>query len=104
MIFTYTDNATGCANQTAEMIRVYEIFTEIPNKLSPNNDGINDYWDLKGFGEGAKIEIRDRWGQVVFETTNYKDEWNGGNLPIGTYYYVINKEGDIYKGFIYLSR
>jgi len=104
VIFTYTDNATGCANQTAEIIRVYEIFTEIPNKLSPNNDGINDYWDLKGFGEGAKIEIRDRWGQVVFETTNYKDEWNGWNLPIGTYYYVINKEGDIYKGFIYLSR
>lgn len=85
----------------------------IPTGISPNNDGSNDTWIIRGldlFGP-HRIEILNRWGNVVWFTENYDQLWNGVNsngepLPDGTYYYVIIFEQDdtIFRGFITVQR
>lgn len=95
----------------------------IPNAFSPNNDGINDYFEILGieFYEGNSIEIFNRWGNRVYRADNYGIEtspqyWDGksntgvrlGNeeLPSGTYFYVIDLgNGDKrIVGSVYLDR
>ena len=67
----------------------------IPNAITPNSDGINDYWKIPGIENypQAMIHIYNRSGQQVFESRGYATMFNGtynGNvLPYGTYYYMI---------------
>ena len=81
----------GCsASQSIEVLRT---FCEIPNVITPNNDSSNEQFDLTGF-DVKKLEIYSRWGRLVFDKTNYSNEWHGQNnkgekLPDGTYFYLI---------------
>ncbi|HPH82871.1 MAG TPA: gliding motility-associated C-terminal domain-containing protein, partial [Flavobacteriales bacterium] len=64
----------------------------VPNAISPDGDGINDYLKipfLSGF-PGNKVVIYNRWGKKVYEGDDYKNDWNGDDLPAGTYFYVVN--------------
>ena len=69
----------------------------VPNVFTPNNDGWNDVFDVRTSDVGPfKIEIYNRWGNVVFETTSPQISWDGSTLAgveasAGTYYYVISK-------------
>ena len=69
---------------------------EVPNAFSPNGDGINDNWVIKYLESypGATIDVYNRYGQPVFKSIGYDKPWdgkyNGNELPIATYYYVIN--------------
>ncbi|HSI90034.1 MAG TPA: gliding motility-associated C-terminal domain-containing protein, partial [Adhaeribacter sp.] len=65
----------------------------IPNTFTPNRDGINDTWEIKGLHEyaGCRVEIFNRWGQKVYSTLGYPQAWNGvaqtgEELPVATYY------------------
>lgn len=97
---TYTLNAVsgvGCGTSTDEMtLRIYEI----PNAFSPNGDGINDSWAIKSpeAFDGSTIEIYNRYGQIVFRSRGYSNQWNGTYngkpVPSGTYYYVIDLKSD----------
>src|SRR5436190_1079837 len=50
----------------------------IPNSFTPNNDGINDVFGVNGEGlQNFHIMIFNRWGQVIFESRNPHDTWNG---------------------------
>lgn len=77
----------------------------IPNDgISPNNDGKNDIWEIPYIEmyPGALVEVYNRWGQLLFSTTDYiNNKWNGtykgSELPVGTYYYVINLNNDLVK-------
>lgn len=86
-----------------------------PNTFTPNGDGINDTWEIPGMVSypGAQVVIHDRWGQIVYKSTGYRDPWdgtnNGARLADGTYYYNIQLnqlEGDAapYQGFISIVR
>lgn len=63
----------------------------VSNAFSPNGDGINDTWEIINIDEwpNAQIFIYSRWGNKVFQTTNYSNDWGGDDLPAATYYYVI---------------
>ena len=88
----------------------------IPNVLTPNNDGDNDYFRITG--EGYKtyyLEIYDRWGTKVFLTDELQPSWNGkingtGNeASEGTYFYILQVLSNqniqtTYKGFLTLIR
>ncbi|TND09566.1 MAG: hypothetical protein FD123_1157 [Bacteroidetes bacterium] len=88
----------------------------VPLVFTPNGDGINDDFELI---DGACVETVDwkifnRWGQIVFETTDPAKKWDGhstqGNLlSDGVYYYVlkvtmVNGEEALRKGFVSLYR
>jgi gliding motility-associated-like protein len=92
---TITD-MNGCS--ATKEINVVRTICDIPNVITPNNDGSNDSFDLTGFGV-KKIEIYNRWGRLVYDKENYSNEWYGQNnkgesLPDSTYYYLLQMEDE----------
>jgi gliding motility-associated-like protein/uncharacterized repeat protein (TIGR01451 family) len=83
----------------------------VPNVFTPNGDGKNDTFTIPGLETYSdnELTIINRWGNVVYEKTNYQNDWTGENLVEGTYFYVLrakNKAGvwDVYKGYLTLLR
>ena len=85
-----------------------------PTVITPNFDGKNDEFvigNLDLFYPECQVTIVNRWGSVVFESTGYKDPWDGTfkgeNLPMGTYFYQIllnDDENTKYSGPISIIR
>ncbi|MFC2137672.1 gliding motility-associated C-terminal domain-containing protein [Bacteroidota bacterium] len=66
----------------------------VPNAISPNNDGINDYLNIKGLPENSTLRIFNRDGNLLFESNNYSNNWdgrdkNGDILKSNTYWYHL---------------
>lgn len=59
----------------------------IPNLVTPNNDGLNDYFEIQCFPRPIFVEIYNRWGDKVFESENYNNDWQGKE---GVYFYTIH--------------
>ena len=82
----------------------------IPNIITPNLDGVNEFFEIQNLPENTEIIIFNRWGSLVFSSTNYQNNWNGKNssgkdLEDGVYYYVIKTMlGKIDQGFFHLLR
>lgn len=81
----------------ADTVKVFLLSDlDIPNTFTPNGDGINDTWDIRFLEQykKAQVEIYNTAGQIIFKSYGYKSGWdgkrNGGKLPDGTYYYVID--------------
>lgn len=89
----------------------------IPEGFSPNNDGINDYFNISGLYtifEKHELLIYNRWGTLIFIGNNDL-KWYGianhginkGHLvPTGTYFYVLHLNDSKYKsrtGWVYLN-
>ena len=109
------DNDTG-NNISTTLTYPTDFF--IPEGFSPNGDGTNDLFVIRGIANYPKntFVIFNRWGNKVFEASPYQNTWDGrsmfglrvgGNeLPTGTYFYVLDlKDGSsVFKGTIYLNR
>ncbi|MFM2286293.1 MAG: hypothetical protein RLZZ543_1790 [Bacteroidota bacterium] len=81
----------GCIDTTSSFVYIVDD-PFVPNVFSPDGDGYNDFLRipfLAGF-PGNTVVIFNRWGKKVYEATDYKDDWDGGDLPSGTYFYVVN--------------
>ncbi len=109
---TYTLHVvSGCGTATDDVfVRVYKKIT-IPNTFTPNNDGINDTWDIDALDTypDATIQVYNRYGGMVLNSIGYGKPWdgrfNGQNLPAGTYYYVIDlKNGNKFSGWVLIVR
>lgn len=67
----------------------------IPTAFSPNGDGMNDLFKVKvnDAVTGFRLAVYGRWGNLIFETNNEEDGWNGGqkgiNLPAGSYIWTV---------------
>ncbi len=77
----------------------------VPDAFSPNGDGVNDLFELKGdIGGEAQILIYDRWGTVIFSNNVNVRHWNGavnGNpAPSGPYIYRINVTDKLGRTFV----
>ncbi len=108
-----------------------EVTFEIFNGITPNGDGFNDYFWIKGieYYPNNNVKIYNRWGILIFETNGYEEGptgniFNGNsdaramidsskNAPTGTYFYVITFFGDgpdanpgkkNYSGYLYINR
>jgi gliding motility-associated-like protein len=89
------NNITSTSNY-AEVIPPTSIF--IPSAFTPNDDGINDSFGVKGEGiQNFKLLIYDRWGQVIYSSTDPKEHWDGkyNNEPVenGVYVYEVFAKG-----------
>jgi gliding motility-associated-like protein len=86
----------------------------LPTAFTPNGDGLNDCFGVKSWGNLSRLEmnIYNRWGQLLFHSTNASNCWDGTYKgipqPTGTFVYQIKATsicGDIYrKGSIILIR
>jgi gliding motility-associated-like protein/uncharacterized repeat protein (TIGR01451 family) len=106
--FVYT-NANGCADTVA--FNVIKAVLNIPNIITPNNDGKNDTFRIIGLESypGTSLLIFNRWGNQVYQSDDYQNNWDGNGLAEATYYYVLNwrdHSGAItpIKGWIFLKR
>ncbi|MCB0757951.1 MAG: choice-of-anchor L domain-containing protein [Flavobacteriales bacterium] len=89
---SYTVTSTDQCPETVRMqIHVHAgCDIVIPNVISPNGDGHNDTWVINGLAKsGSSVKVFNRWGNMVYETANYGNNWKGIGLPDGTYFYEV---------------
>jgi gliding motility-associated-like protein len=100
-------DANGCFASIAQIIPVYNELT-IPNVITTNGDGNNDKFVIKGLEENTSVQILNRWGDIVFKSDNYLNDWkgqdmSGNDLTNGVYtYYIKTPKGEIKQGFVHL--
>lgn len=113
-IYSLSTTVAGCEFTDQVTVEVIRLINP-PNTFTPNGDGKNDLWEIPGMADypGAQVVIHDRWGQVVYRSTGYRDPWDGTAkgrpLSVGTYYYHIQLnqlEGRSppYVGFVTIIR
>ncbi|NOY48535.1 MAG: gliding motility-associated C-terminal domain-containing protein, partial [Chlorobi bacterium] len=121
-IFTYTDNISVCTSVTDVSITLNDDCVVlacsdrdgviISKAVTANGDQYNEYFTITGIescGFTVEVQIFNRWGAKIFESSNYQNNWNGfahsssvGNsdkVPTGTYYYIINLKNSGLKPF-----
>ena len=83
--------SSGCTD-TITGIFVVDAYLNAPNIITPNNDGVNDALYFKGleYYPNNHLVIYNRWGQKLFETDGYQNNWKGDGQPDGTYYYILD--------------
>ena len=119
-LFLKLYNISSNSSVFIELVRCYNIpfSIQIPNSFTPNFDGNNDEFKINGTSfEIISVTIFNRWGQVIFNTSNnlaWDGRLNSGEKsPEGTYYYLVefkafkpngNFDTKIEKGTISLFR
>jgi gliding motility-associated-like protein len=106
-------NESGCIEQGSVNVKEPEAI-KLPNTFSPNGDGFNDFYVIKGIQgyPDSQLDIFNRWGNLVYSKKGYTNDWNGlsnngSELPDGTYFIVVdlNMEGkENVKGSIDIKR
>lgn len=89
---------------TSPIIEIYEqCRVVVPNIITPNGDNTNDYFVIRNNSDYDKIslQIYNRWGNLIFESNDYQDDWNGKDMngdPVndGVYFYTATPAGDKY--------
>jgi len=113
-VFTYrVKDANGFYTNVATVI-ITSNFTgiKVPNLFTPNGDGINDAFEIIGLNQyqSNELQIINRWGNEVFHSKGYQNNWTGEGLNEGTYYYLLRvkkpgtDEVEVFKGYITLIR
>jgi len=113
---TLTGEFNGCSSSASSTVIVFNFdppIIEAPNVFSPNGDSNNDAWQFITFENVAEIEfvIINRWGNVMFESTNLAISWNGktqsgDDAAEGVYFYkynIIGLNGLEYEGHGHLT-
>ena len=121
-VYTICDYFKNC-DRAKVFVLINDLPFFIPEAFSPNDDGLNDKFEIKGLERYKTVEIVifNRWGNIVYESKNYgegngKDGfWDGkanygvrlgsGPVPTGTYFYIMKLNGkNKINGSIYLDR
>ena len=77
---------------------IYESFLiyvdpTIPNVVTPGNkDLVNDEFTIYGLIEKASLKVYNRWGNLVYQNSDYRNDWSPDQLSDGVYYYVLYLE------------
>ncbi len=116
--FLLQDNT--CATNNTDTVSVtihiddpeYVIPTDsVPNVFTPNGDYTNETFQILKYlppdnchDQFVKVEIYNRWGKQVFESTTRESDWTGFGYPTGIYYYLVTYRNKQYKGMVTLLR
>jgi gliding motility-associated-like protein len=108
------DNGAPSMADTARFrILVNDVIEDVlpaVNTITPNGDGFNDYWvvDNVEIYHGFELHIFNARGNIVFESTDYQNDWDGtyrgAPLPGGVYYFIFQSQEKQYKGTITLIK
>lgn len=99
-------NAIGCVDTVAQRYDIFPPDITIPNVISPNGDRQNDFFVIDNIEYWVNtLTIFNRWGNKVYEATNYRNTWKADDLPDGTYYYVLTlQDKSEYTGHVTVLR
>ncbi len=123
VLLTVTDEH-GCDTTFDHPIQVKPVKLKIPNIFTPNGDPYNQefvitgddlpvynddkFFRLEEFYLSNELVVVNRHGRKVYEANNYQNDWDGGNLPDGVYFYILNCTGqfrnDIFRGSVTILR
>ncbi|WP_341834778.1 PKD domain-containing protein [Chitinophaga pollutisoli] len=88
----------GCEDTVCQEVQaIVNPLYDVPTAFSPNGDGINDKWEIKGFGiVRYDMKVFNRWGQLMFQSNDQRLGWdgrfNGTVQPMDAYAFVLNVE------------
>ena len=96
-------------------LKVNDCIIDATNIFTPNEDGVNDYFMIRGieFFDSNKMSIYNRWGTLIFERENYRNDWDGYSetgdaFASGVYFFVFEytRKGqtNVVKGTITLQK
>ena len=97
----YVRDSKGCAEEFTALIgsKFY-----VPNIFTPNGDGDNDVFYIEALPEGSRLTVYDRWGVMAYQKFHYGNDWDGGKLPEGTYFYELKTKYELVKGWVEILR
>ncbi len=111
---TLTATRAGCGSTSYTLdidARTANTTLLIPNVFSPNGDGVNDTWVIQNLLNlpDNDLFIYNRWGNEVYKTRGYQNNWTANGLEEATYFYVLRVRGcngqeQIYRGFVQVVR
>lgn len=111
--YVYGTDTNGCVYSDSVIVEVIPDIIII-NGFTPNGDGVNDTWELDFaiYFPDIEVFVFNRWGEELFRSSGYAVPWDGRfkgkNLPVGTYYYIIqlndNKYPDPFSGPLTIMR
>jgi gliding motility-associated-like protein len=89
-------NSNGCETSKAIQVKICSKFS-IPDAFTPNQDGINDTWELKGIDKypNAEVTIYNRWGNVIFHSNGYTKPFDGSSNQAGVYHYKVKLDDEL---------
>lgn len=103
-------NSFGCTDTASLQITVNPADSiSIPNIITPDGNGKNDVFAITGLLPNSYVAVYNRWGQKIFETRHYLNNWDGRSstgekVSNGTYFYVvIDSDGVEYTGSLSVS-
>lgn len=85
---------------------------QVPSGFSPNGDNINDTFVIPALDQFTKVQLQvyNKYGHEVYVSSLYKNDWdgtssfNGLELPDDTYFYILNTDGELRQGYVYINR
>lgn len=99
-------NDEGCDTAVVRILPLRLPEVQPPNVITPNGDGFNDVFivqvdgkteidqpSLLRYFERMELVILNRYGRKLYESSDYRNNWDGGGLPDGTYFYVLKLIG-----------
>jgi gliding motility-associated-like protein len=104
--------ADGCMDTVMYIYQVKPQTVVAPNIFTPNSTpGTNDFFAFQNleFYPNSILTVFERWGNIVYESSNYQNNWdgkhykNGKDVSDGTYYYILHitdDDGTILKGTV----
>ncbi len=102
-------NLNNCQDATA-IVDIIAKDLYVPNIITPNGDGLNDYLEVVGYEyyDGIDLVVFNSGGVEVYRNTDYRNNWKGDSLPADVYYYILYlKKGSrktIHKGYVIIQK
>lgn len=96
---------SACINRKDSALTLRNFF--YPNAILPDDgDPRNDFLRFRDNDLGYQLEVFNRWGNLVYQSTDYKNDWKGEGSPAGVYYYtVVNRQTkETIKGWLQIIR
>jgi gliding motility-associated-like protein len=96
------DSINVMVEDNSTVLIIYELIT-------PNGDDKNDFFYIENLqnSPNTEVSIFNAWNQIVYHSTAYKNDWDGGGLPSGNYYYLVKEKDcrcEAHKGIVYIKR
>ncbi|MCS6823947.1 MAG: Ig-like domain-containing protein [Cytophagaceae bacterium] len=107
IVYTACDGCGACDTSIIEIKVIKALPVFIPDGFSPNGDGHHDVFFIEGIDKfKVAVRVYNRWGSLVYINKNYDNSWDGTSnhglkigerLPDGTYFIVVEIDGEVYK-------
>ncbi|MCD6112974.1 MAG: gliding motility-associated C-terminal domain-containing protein [Bacteroidales bacterium] len=113
-----TSIVTGCVDSVMHYIEVKPVELIIPNVITPNGDGKNDFFQISKDDNNSSLTpfpikqwyinfhliVFNRYGKKIYENKDYQNDWNAEDVSDGVYFYILKCNGyysdETYKGSV----